>query len=83
MWLLAAPLVAAVAFVAVGYRSATADPLVRRLDLTVADYPAKAAPLRILLFSDVHVHSPDMPPARVARIVDQMNALGSKTSPTG
>jgi uncharacterized protein len=67
--------VAVVAVVIVGYRNATADPLVRRLTVEVADYPADAAPVRILLFSDLHVHGPDMPPARVERIVDQINAL--------
>jgi predicted MPP superfamily phosphohydrolase len=58
-----------------GYRNATAAPIVRRLNLTVAGYPAGARPLRILLFSDVHVHGPDMPPTRVAHIAEQMNDL--------
>lgn len=75
IWLLAALIVAALAFVAVGFRNATATPLVRRLNLTVANYPHKAAPLRIVLFSDVHVHGPDTPPSRVDRIVDQINGL--------
>jgi predicted MPP superfamily phosphohydrolase len=66
---------AAVAVVIVGYRNATADPLVRRLTVEVPDYPAGAPPVHILLFSDLHVHGPDMPPARVERIVRQINAL--------
>lgn len=68
-------LVAAVAFVFVGYKNATAAPQVRRLILHVPDYPASAAPVRIALFSDLHVHGPDMPPARLASIVEQINAL--------
>jgi len=65
---------AAIAAIA-GYRNAIALPLVRRLDLEVPGYPAAAPPMRIVLFSDVHVHGPDMPPERVARVVDQINAL--------
>jgi hypothetical protein len=67
--------VAAAITILVGYRNATAEPLIRRLNLSVPDYPAEAPPLRIVLFSDVHVHGPDMPPKRVSRIVDQINAL--------
>ena len=50
-------------------------PIVRRLVLSVPAYPATAAPLRIVLFSDLHVQGPDMPPERVERIVEQVNAL--------
>ncbi len=39
------------------------------------NYPAGAEPIHIVLFSDVHVHGPDMPPQRVKNIVDQINAL--------
>jgi uncharacterized protein len=68
---------AAVLLIAIGvkgYWNAIQPPLVRRLVVTVPDYPA-SRPLRIALFSDVHVHGPDMPPERVGRIVDQINAL--------
>ena len=73
--LLAAFAAAAATFVIAGYRGATQPPVVRRLNLKVASYTPDARPIRIVLFSDVHVHGPDMPPARVARIVDQINAL--------
>lgn len=66
---------AAFAVVAVGYRNATAAPIVRRLVLTVPKYPPGAAPVRLVLFSDVHVHGPDMPPARLAKIVAQIDQL--------
>ena len=65
----------AVSVLIAGYLSATARPLVRQLSVRVPDYPRGASPVRIVLFSDVHVHGPDMPPARVARIVEQINAL--------
>ena len=75
IWVAALLVLAPLALLALGYRNATADPVVRRLTLRVPGYPDTAPPIRILLFSDVHVHGPDMPPDRVARIVDQMNAL--------
>jgi predicted MPP superfamily phosphohydrolase len=71
----AALALAVVAFVALGYRNATAAPLVRRLSVTVPGYPADGRPVRIALFSDVHVHAPDMPPSRLAKIVGQINRL--------
>ena len=74
-WIGALLMFAAVVLLAAGYRNATADPLVRRLTLVVPGYPKTAVPVRVLLFSDVHVHGPDMPPSRVARIVEQINAL--------
>lgn len=74
-WLVVALVLGAAAFIAVGYRNATSAPLVRRLLVTLPDYPATAAPVTILLFSDVHVHDPDMPPSRLEKIVDQINGL--------
>ena len=68
-------LVAGLGLVLVGYAEATSTPLVRNLTLRPADYPSNAAPVRIVLISDLHVHGPDMPPSRVARIVDQVNGL--------
>lgn len=65
----------ATALMAIGYRNATAAPVVRHLTVRTADYPPGAAPVRIAVFSDLHVHGPDMPPARLARIVEQINAL--------
>ena len=58
-----------------GYRNATADPLVRRLTVRLAGFPEDSPPVRIVLFSDLHVHGPDMPPRRVARIMDEIDAL--------
>jgi len=66
---------ALIALAIAGYRNATVAPRVRHLELSVPGYSATAAPMRIVLFSDVHVHGPDMPPERVGRIVEQINAL--------
>jgi predicted MPP superfamily phosphohydrolase len=75
--LLAAAVITLMAICAVGYKNATAAPVIRHLQIRVAGYPVGAAPVRIALFSDIHVHGPDMPPERLARIVDQINALGA------
>lgn len=61
--------------IAIGYRNAIADPVVRRARIALDDWPAGAPPLRVALLSDLHVAGPDMPPARLVRIVTQVNAL--------
>ncbi len=64
-----------VALLAKGYWNATRDPVVRTAVVAVADWPAGQPPLKILLLSDTHVAGPDMPPARLARIVGGLNRL--------
>jgi predicted MPP superfamily phosphohydrolase len=54
------------------YCTATADPVVRRAAVSL---PGLTEPLRTVLASDLHVARPDMPPARLAHIVSQINAL--------
>lgn len=54
---------------------AAADPVVRRLTVSVASWPATAPPLRLVLISDIHVAGPETPPERLARVVAQINAL--------
>ncbi|HEX8216939.1 MAG TPA: metallophosphoesterase, partial [Allosphingosinicella sp.] len=54
------------------YRTATADPVVRRTQVSLAGL---THPVRALLMSDIHVGGPDMPPARLQGIVAQINAL--------
>lgn len=58
-----------------GYAGAVAEPTIRRTTLSLPDWPAEAAPLKILLLSDIHVAGPDMPPSRLARIVAQADEL--------
>lgn len=57
------------------YRQATATPIVRRATVALSAWPAGARPVTALLISDIHVAGPDMPPARLAGIVAQINAL--------
>jgi hypothetical protein len=47
--------------------------VVRRAEYALPGYGG--VPLKALLISDIHVAGPDMPPARLARIVGQINAL--------
>ncbi|WP_231731137.1 MULTISPECIES: metallophosphoesterase [Sphingomonas] len=54
---------------------ATADPVVRRLTLNLPDWPAGTPPMRLVLISDLHVAGPETPPARLARVVGQVNAI--------
>lgn len=72
-WLIALVLVG-IATLALGYRNATADPVMRRAAVGLASWPAGAPPLRVALLSDIHVAGPDMPPDRLGRIVAQINA---------
>ncbi len=65
----------AMALLGFSYWEATGDPTVRRADVALADWPKGAPPVTVLLVSDTHVGGPDMPPARLARIVDRLNAL--------
>jgi predicted MPP superfamily phosphohydrolase len=66
---------AGAALIAWAYATAVADPVVRRTRIAAPGWPAGAPPLRLVLLSDLHVGGPDMPPARVARIVGQVNRL--------
>ena len=70
--ILGALLVAALGW---SYAVATATPVVRRAAIPLRDWAPGAPALRVVLISDVHVAGPDMPPARLSRIVEQINAL--------
>lgn len=56
------------------YWSATTEPTVREARVELPGFPAGQAPVRIAWLADFHVQGPDMPPERVARIVEQVNA---------
>lgn len=60
--------------VAIGYRNATARPIVRVVRIETPELTG-SQPVRILFLSDTHVQGPDMPPARLAQIVRQLNGL--------
>ncbi|HEY0130276.1 MAG TPA: metallophosphoesterase, partial [Allosphingosinicella sp.] len=57
------------------YGTAVWEPKVRTIRVAAAGWPSGTLPLRLVLISDVHVGGPDMPPARVRRIVEQINRL--------
>lgn len=58
-----------------GFAQALSAPRVVRYTVAVPGWPASTSPLRIVQMSDIHVGWPDMPPARVARVVARVNAL--------
>jgi len=51
------------------------DPVVQRLALTSDALEPGTTPITIALLADIHVAGPDMPPSRLARIVEQVNTL--------
>jgi uncharacterized protein len=60
---------------AFAFLQARADPVVRRLRVDMPGWPAGAAPVRVVLLSDIHIGSLAMNPDRLDRIVAQVNAL--------
>lgn len=74
-WIVAVLGFAALTFVAVGYYGATREPVIARYTIGLRDWPAGTPSLRIVQLSDVHFGWPDMPAARIDRIVAQANAL--------
>jgi len=52
-----------------------AKPVVQQLNIALPQLPAGTGPLRIAFLADIHVAGPDMPPARLEKIVSQVNAL--------
>jgi uncharacterized protein len=58
-----------------GYRNAITDPIVRRASIRLPEWPQGVSPITVLLLSDTHASRPDMTPARLSRIVRQLNAL--------
>lgn len=68
-------IVLGVVILAVGYRNATAEPVVRRAYVGVSDWPAGAPPIKVLAIADIHVAGPDMPPERVRSTLRRLNRL--------
>lgn len=67
--------IAGAALLAWSYWTAVSRPVVRSTRIAVAGWPTGTPSMRLLLLSDIHVGGPDMPPARVRRIVEQINRL--------
>jgi uncharacterized protein len=57
------------------YGEATSQPVLGRAEVKLRGLPPGTPALRAVLISDIHVAGPDMPPERLARIVEQINAL--------
>lgn len=62
------------AVIVFAFFQARAMPVVRRTTVAMRDWPAGARPIRVALVSDIHIESAAMSPARLARIVAQVNA---------
>lgn len=58
-----------------GFLEARADPIVRRAAIAMPDLPAGTPPIRVLLLSDIHAGNLAVTPARLERVVAQVNAL--------
>lgn len=52
------------------------DPVVERLTVESMAMAPGQKPVTIALLADIHVAGPDMPPSRLAEIIEQVNALG-------
>jgi uncharacterized protein len=75
LWTLAGLMLTGVGVVALGLYNASRDPIIRTATIELADWPEGAPPLRVLHLSDIHVAGPDMPPERLARLVERFNRL--------
>lgn len=58
-----------------GYLNAHADPVVRRAEVALPDWPAREPPMRVVLLSDIHLGNSAMDARRLGRIIGQVNAL--------
>lgn len=70
-----ATVVLGASFFAIGLRNASADPIVRRAEVAVADWPVGEPPLEVLFIADLHVAGPDTPPERLRAVFERLNAL--------
>lgn len=57
------------------YRAAASEPVLRRADIAWATERDGRPSFTALLISDLHVAGPDMPPERLARIIERINGL--------
>ena len=65
----------AILLLAIGFSNATNDPIVREAKVEVDDWPTDTPPFTVLALSDIHVAGPDMPPERLVRIAEKLNAI--------
>ena len=73
--------IAAIALLALGllvlvaWQEARRDPVVRRMSVRLPHWPAGAPRVTVALLADIHIGSSATTPARLSRIVAQVNAL--------
>lgn len=68
-------LLLAVGVLLIGYRNARADPVVRRMTVKLPGWPAGAAPVRVLLWSDLHLGNLATDARRLDQLVARADAL--------
>jgi len=74
-WVFSGLLVLAAVVLAYAYAEARRDPVVRRANLALHDWPFGGRPITVALLSDIHLGNAAMDGARLARIADQVTAL--------
>jgi len=67
--------IVAVGFGVKAYHDTMRDPVIMRTTVVADSMDPAADPVSIALVADIHMAGPDMPPERVGRIVEQVNAL--------
>ena len=72
---LACLLIGGIAVLVKAWHDTMRDPVVKRLVIESDALPAGSGPVTIAFLTDIHVAGPDMPPSRLERIVEQVNAL--------
>ena len=60
---------------ALGFVEARSDPIQRKATVGLPGWPAGAAPIKVALISDIHIGDAVMDPARLSRIVGQVEAV--------
>ncbi|OYY78102.1 MAG: hypothetical protein B7Y43_06680 [Sphingomonas sp. 28-62-20] len=73
LWLVGVLIAGAVLLYA--YGEARRLPVVRQAAITLTDWPADVAPLRVVLIGDIHIGNQTVNERRLTAIVDQINAL--------
>lgn len=74
-WLVLIAMLAGIGLFAWCHGEARADPIVRTARIGLEAWPTGVAPVKVALVSDIHLGNLTMDPARLRRIVGQVNAL--------
>lgn len=74
-WAVAALLLLSAAMAVIAWREARSDPATRRMSIKLPRWPADATPVRVLVWSDMHLGNAATTSERLARLVIEANAL--------